>query len=237
MVSKFGDLPVTTHSDRRPCRCFYINLPFGAAVAVICFFLYRPPPEKHDKVSGMERVKRLDPVGLILFVGSMVSLILALQFGGVSGTWSEPRIIVLFTMFGVLFLAFAGYETWLGEDATLPPRIAKNRTVMAASVFVLCIDAPYYAIAYYVRLVPLVWPKRRVLIQILTVAHLLPSGTRRFRFAVWYSIYPSASWRTPFLSMLGHLHPQIQIFRPGCHCFQRHHVNSLRTSFLTYPQF
>ncbi|EED18483.1 efflux pump antibiotic resistance protein, putative [Talaromyces stipitatus ATCC 10500] len=129
--------------------CFYINLPFGAAVAVIFFFLYRPLPEKHDKVSPMERLKRLDPVGLILFIGSMVCLILGLQFGGVSSTWNEPRIIVLFTFFGVLFLAFAGYETWMGESATLPPRIAKNRTVMAASLFVLCIDAPYYAIAYY----------------------------------------------------------------------------------------
>jgi hypothetical protein len=90
--------------------------------------------------------------GLILFIGSMVCLILGLQFGGTSGTWNSPRIIVLFTLFGVLFLAFASYETWLGESATLPPRIAKNRTIMSASVFVLCIDAPYYVIAYYVSI-------------------------------------------------------------------------------------
>ncbi|KAB8075258.1 major facilitator superfamily transporter [Aspergillus leporis] len=129
--------------------CFYINLPFGAIVAVIFFFLYRPAPENRPKVSKLAKLRRLDLVGLILFIGSMVCLILGLQFGGTSATWNTPRIIVLFTFFGALFLAFAAYETWLGEEATLPPRIAKNRTVMAASVFVLCIDAPYYAIAYY----------------------------------------------------------------------------------------
>ena len=134
----------------RPIRCFYINLPFGAAVAVIFFIFYRPPPEQHAKLSAMERLKRLDLPGLLLFFGSMVCLIFALQFGGSSGTWNTPAIIVLFTLFGVFLLAFATYETWLGETATVPPRIAKNRTVVSASFFVLAIDAPYYAIAYFV---------------------------------------------------------------------------------------
>lgn len=80
----------------------------------------------------------------------MVCLIFALQFGGSSGTWHTPAIIVLFTLFGVLLLAFAAYEAWLGETATVPPRIAKNRTVLSASFFVLTIDAPYYAVAYFV---------------------------------------------------------------------------------------
>ncbi len=133
-------------------RCFYINLPFGAIVAIVFFFLYRVPSEPQDETSLLQKFKRLDLPGLILFVGSMVCLILGLQLGGTSGTWNTPRIIVLYTLFGVLFLAFAAYETWLGESATLPPRIAKNRTVMAASLFVLCIDAPYYAIAYYVSI-------------------------------------------------------------------------------------
>jgi MFS family permease len=129
--------------------CFYINLPCGAIVAIIFFFLYKTPEETRAKTTSLEKFKRLDLGGLILFIGSMVSLILGLQFGGTSGTWNTPRIIVLFTIFGVLFVAFASYETWLGESATLPPRVAKNRTVMSAALFVLCIDAPYYVIAYY----------------------------------------------------------------------------------------
>ena len=133
-------------------RCFYINLPFGAVVAVIFFFLYRPPTEHREKNTPLQKLKRLDLGGLILFIGSMVCLILGLQFGATSISWNTPKIIVAFTMFGVLFLTFAAYETWLGEGATLPPRIAKNRTVISASLFVLCIDAPYYVIAYYASL-------------------------------------------------------------------------------------
>ena len=119
-------------------------------MAAIFFFLYRPPPEHHEKTTALEKFKRLDLVGLILFIASMICLIFGLQYGATSSSWNTPQIIVLFTLFGVFFLTFAAYETWLGESATLPPRIAKNRTVMSASLFVLCIDAPYYVVAYYV---------------------------------------------------------------------------------------
>lgn len=136
-------------NDQR-IRCFYINLPLGAAVAVIFSIFYRPPPEERAKVTAKEKFKRLDLPGLFLFIGSMVCLIFALQFGGSSGTWNTPAIIVLFTLFGGFLVAFAMYERWLGETATVPPRIAKNRTVVSASLFVLAIDAPYYAIAYFV---------------------------------------------------------------------------------------
>ena len=136
--------------DDQRIRCFYINLPFGAAVAAIFFIYYRPPPEQHAEVGTKEKLKRLDLPGLLLFFGSMICLIFALQFGGSSGTWNTPAIIVLFTFFGVFLLGFAAYESWLGETATVPPRIAENRTVLSASFFVLTIDAPYYAIVYFV---------------------------------------------------------------------------------------
>lgn len=135
-------------------RCFYINLPLGAIVAVMFFFLYQVPQHTRVSTTALQKFKRLDLVGLTVFIAAMVCLILGLQFGGTSETWNRPKIIVLMTLFGVFFLTFMAYETWLGEEATLPPRIAKNRTVMSASLFVLCIDAPYYAVAYYVRISP-----------------------------------------------------------------------------------
>jgi hypothetical protein len=150
----------------------------------------------------------------------MVCLILGLQFGGTSATWNTPRIIVLFTFFGALFLAFAAYETWLGEEATLPPRIAKNRTVMAASVFVLCIDAPYYAIAYYVsdylRLISAYYLDFALYL-LLADANLFPGSARRFRPSVRPALDPPAFWRLTVLLVGRTLCQKDEVLSPGSH--------------------
>lgn len=89
---------------------------------------------------------------MLLFVGAMVCLVLGLQLGGGEDSWASARVLALFTLFGVFILSFAAVEFMLGDGATLPPRIAKNRTVLSASVFVMCIEGAYYAVAYYVSI-------------------------------------------------------------------------------------
>jgi MFS family permease len=71
---------LTTHVTWR--WCFYINLPFGAVgMAVIATCLDVPEPET-TKVPLMERLKQLDGAGTLALTGSMVCLVLALQWGG-----------------------------------------------------------------------------------------------------------------------------------------------------------
>lgn len=77
-------------------------------------------------------------------------LIFALQLGGSVYQWNNARIIALFTLFGISLLAFAALQIRLGDQGTLPPRIAKNRTLIFASIFVMTIDGAYYAVAYFV---------------------------------------------------------------------------------------
>ncbi len=132
-------------------RCFYINLPLGGFVFFIFMFIYRPPQhQRTDPLTILQHVKRLDPVGLGLFVAAMVCLLFGLQLGGGEYPWDDPRIIALFTLFGVLIIAFAALQIRLGDGATLPPRVAKDRTLIFASFFVMTIDGAYYAIAYFV---------------------------------------------------------------------------------------
>ena len=64
--------------------------------------------------------------------------------------WNNPRIIALFTLFGVFIIAFSALQIKLGDEATLPPRVAKDRTLIFASFFVMTIDGAYYAVAYFV---------------------------------------------------------------------------------------
>ena len=133
-------------------RCFYLNLPFGAFSVLIIVFLYHSPKDQSAKeYTGMEILKRMDPLGFILLVGTIVCLVLALQFSGSSG-WKNPRVIILLVLVGVLLLAFAAVQVWLQEHATLPPRIIKNRQVLASSFFAMTIDGSFYGLSYYVSI-------------------------------------------------------------------------------------
>ncbi|KAH8899825.1 major facilitator superfamily transporter [Thozetella sp. PMI_491] len=129
--------------------CFYINLPLGGAVAAIIFFTYNPPPEKTERLDSVrELVAALDPLGLVLFTGAIICLVLALQTSGIDG-WNSARPIALIVVFGVLLLAFSGVQMWLKEAGTLPPRIARMRQVIFSSLYAMTIDCCYYLVAYF----------------------------------------------------------------------------------------
>jgi hypothetical protein len=76
-----------------------------------------------------EKLKHLDPLGTVIFLGSIVSLLLALQWGGQTLPWSSPTIIGLFVTFGVCGIAFITLQWRLGEYATLPLRVLKIRSI------------------------------------------------------------------------------------------------------------
>lgn len=56
-------------------------------------------------------------------------LLLALQWGGSTYPWSNSRIIGLFCGFGGLLIVFIYSQLRLGDKATLPPRLFKDRNV------------------------------------------------------------------------------------------------------------
>lgn len=112
----------------------------------------------------------LDPLGLVLFMASIVCLFLALQvsapnyigsslqasnflshkWGGTTYPWSDAREIALFVVFGVLLVAFGIVEWRLGEDASIPFRIISQRTIWAASWFAFFISGSFFLFVYFI---------------------------------------------------------------------------------------
>ncbi|MCJ1385489.1 hypothetical protein MMC17_008612 [Xylographa soralifera] len=131
--------------------CFYINLPFGAVVFVLLTIFLRIPPEmlKRDSTTWKEKVTRMDPVGTFFFLPCIICLLLALQWGGVTYSWSNARIIVLLILAGVLFVAFVVVQRWNGNNATVPGRIFINRSIIAGSWFSFCSGAAMQTFIYY----------------------------------------------------------------------------------------
>jgi hypothetical protein len=81
-------------------------------------------------LSATEKLKHLDPLGIILLLGAVSCLSFALQWGGSSFSWHSSRIIGLLIGFGLLTITFGLLQWRLAEMATIPLRILRQRTVL-----------------------------------------------------------------------------------------------------------
>ncbi|EWC43757.1 hypothetical protein DRE_07375 [Drechslerella stenobrocha 248] len=130
--------------------CFYINLPLGAVSAVVVAFVLRIPREANPEgLSIPQRVRQLDLIGAAILIPAVVSLLLALQWGGTTYPWNHAKIIGLLVCFGVLIIIFIVSQWKLGEAATLPPRILRQRSVLAAFTFACFFGAAFFVDVFY----------------------------------------------------------------------------------------
>ncbi|KAL2173555.1 major facilitator superfamily domain-containing protein, partial [Thermothelomyces heterothallicus CBS 202.75] len=112
--------------------CFLINIPIGLAVIVILLFFVRSTPSKDHDRPWADKLKHLDPLGAALILPCVVCLVLALQWAGSAYSWDSWRIILLWVLGGLLAVAFAVAQIARPEVATIPPRVAAQRTVAAS---------------------------------------------------------------------------------------------------------
>lgn len=129
------------------------SLPVGAisaAVVVIVLHIRRDP--KDSKKRYIDRIKELDLIGACLLIPGIICLLLALQWGGNTYPWKNSRIVGLFVGAGLLLILFVYSQIRLGDKATLPPRILKQRTVAAAAGFVFFFGAAVFVLMYYLPL-------------------------------------------------------------------------------------
>ena len=129
------------------------SLPIGAfSVAVIVFVLHMPRDPNDSNKSYVDRIKELDLIGASILIPAIICLLLAVQWGGNTYPWNNSRIIGLFVGAGLLLIIFIYSQIVLGEKATIPPRILKQRTVAAVSAFVFFFGAGIFVLMYYLPL-------------------------------------------------------------------------------------
>ncbi|KAJ6084921.1 hypothetical protein N7499_004550 [Penicillium canescens] len=174
---------------------FYINFPFiGIGLILVILFLNL----KLAPSSLIEKLRRIDYFGTVLFVGSISSFLIPLTWGGVSYSWSSWRTLVPLCVGGAGLLIFAFYEYRFASDPIIPPVIFKNRTATASFIgsvlqgFILWC-ALYYLPLYYEAVKeysPILsgvalFPETFTVAPSGMVAGILITVTGRYRWAVW----------------------------------------------------
>ncbi|RYP45234.1 hypothetical protein DL768_008397 [Monosporascus sp. mg162] len=61
-------------------------------------------------------------------------------------------VIALFTVSGVLFVSFIVIQWWAQDNATVPPRIFKNRTIWSCALYQFTLRAGFFVFIYFVPL-------------------------------------------------------------------------------------
>ncbi|KAM3080707.1 hypothetical protein ACMFMG_005641 [Clarireedia jacksonii] len=128
--------------------CFYINLPIGAlVVSVLLITIDSSGSVTTD--SFRQQLKKFDRLGTIVFIPGIVCLLLALQWGGSTYSWASARIITLFTLGGLLLILFIIIQFQSGENATVPIRIIKQRSIAAGVWFSFFNPGAMFILIYY----------------------------------------------------------------------------------------
>ncbi|KXH27269.1 major facilitator superfamily transporter [Colletotrichum simmondsii] len=84
---------------------FYINLPVGAAFAPAYFLLF-PSVDPHPSKNLSQKFRLVDWVNAIIFLAGSACLAVVLTFGGVVYAFNSGTVIALWTVTGVLLVAF-----------------------------------------------------------------------------------------------------------------------------------
>lgn len=138
---------------------FWINLPVGGlAFFGLFFFLPDTRIPKVDEEAGrktwLQTLKDLDIPGTVLLSGCLSSLFIAFNWAGITYSWSDPKIIALLVVAGVLCTIFVTTQIRMGGAGILPTKVARDRNVIAACLFSICLPSimgvqEYYAPTYF----------------------------------------------------------------------------------------
>ncbi|MGE5391571.1 MAG: MDR family MFS transporter [Deltaproteobacteria bacterium] len=116
---------------------FYVNMPLGFISLLLLFKFY------HESLK--HRAQKIDWLGSVLLVASVLSLMLALQLGAKGHTWESPRLIVLLGSFILCLILFLWVERRV-TDPVIQLGLFKDRlfafsqgtALLYGAVFILC---------------------------------------------------------------------------------------------------
>ncbi|CZS98682.1 related to MFS multidrug transporter [Rhynchosporium graminicola] len=140
--------------------CFWINLPIGATTATLLAFIHIPnaaillkqTSSNAPVLTLLQTLSRLDVPGFLLFAPACVTLLLAIQWGGVSYAWNSGIVMGLLCGSAMLLGVFLTWELKRGDEAMIPFYLLMNRVVVCAAVTMMLSQGSLMVVTYYLPL-------------------------------------------------------------------------------------
>lgn len=134
---------------------FYINLCVSGLFAPVYLFLI-PSFKPRSDTKFTELVREIDGVGTILSIGAIITLIMAINFGGALYAWNSGPIIALFVVSGVLFILFGvqqGKLIWTHLTTRIfPCQFLRNINAIFLFICASAVNTAGFIPIYYVPL-------------------------------------------------------------------------------------
>jgi EmrB/QacA subfamily drug resistance transporter len=124
---------------------FYIQLPLCLILLVLVVFVLDLPKSEGNILS---KVKRVDFLGSLALVLTIVALILATNWGGKDYAWNSAPIIVLFVLMIIFFIAFIIIEWKVSPEPVLPSRVFVRNVVLSLTAS-FCAGAVQFVAIFY----------------------------------------------------------------------------------------
>ncbi|KAK9235320.1 major facilitator superfamily domain-containing protein [Lipomyces kononenkoae] len=132
---------------------FWMNLPIcGIALPLIPLCLRLSLAR--SKFS--EKVRRIDWIGMVLFVGSVTSLLLGVSFGGTMFPWRSASVVVPLVIGGCGTIVFCAYEWFVAKEPMVPMRIFTDRTAIVNYIGTLMHGIVLWCVVYFLSIYYLV---------------------------------------------------------------------------------
>lgn len=139
--------------------CYWWCFAWEVVTAVMLYFFYHPPTfetkHKDDHKTKWQLVKEIDYIGLVLFAGGCLLLLLALNWGNGIHPWNSAWIIAPLVVACVCFIALGFWEVYAPLPyPILPPHLFREwRRFTAFLVVCFVAGMLYYSLN-------VIWPRQ-----------------------------------------------------------------------------
>ncbi|KAK8001018.1 major facilitator superfamily domain-containing protein [Apiospora marii] len=155
---------------------FYMNLPICgfAWLVFLAFMRMKTGQEALAQQSTTQKLQRVDYLGSLIFIPSILALLLGLVMGGIQHPWSSWQIILPIVLGVVGWAVFHLQQSYFASWPSVPARLFQNRTSLTVYLLTFTSSVIVQQTAYFLP----------VYFQAVKGTSALTSGTNFLPFAI-----------------------------------------------------
>jgi hypothetical protein len=159
---------------------FYINVVIACPGFLIMMLLLKVKYKRSP--TWLHALKRVDFLGALIFIPSMISIFLALIMGGIQHPWSSWRIILplVLGISGWILYHFHQATPSLCPSPSTPPRLFAHRTSATGFLYIFLCSIILQSISYFI---PLYFQAVKLVSPVLSGVYYLPFALAIMPFA------------------------------------------------------